>query len=283
MGPPSRPGSSRTVAAPLRTPQGGQPRAVGDERLRFGPDGRWTGTAQGASSLEAQEREPDPIGGCAMSLTRRHPRAIDDPGGQAAARDAVTSTGRATTTTAPRARSDEALLLDVGAGDQQAFATLYDHVAGLVYANIRRVLCDTARTDTVAEEAFVEVWRQAPRFDPAQMRAVAWILDLAHRLAEERVRYDASRADAGPGGPRAEPHRSVPATSGARETDGSVSSAFAELTEQQQRAIELASLGVYTHHHIAAQLNTSIETTQILLRDGLVHLRTGLQAREQRY
>ncbi len=82
---------------------------------------------------------------------------------------------RATRTAALPARSDDGLLRDVGSGDREAFVALYDHLAGLVYANIQRVLRDTARTDAVAEEAFVEVWRQAPRFDPAQMRAVAWI------------------------------------------------------------------------------------------------------------
>lgn len=114
-----------------------------------------------------------------------------------------------TTTVALRARSDDELLLDVGAGDHQAFATLYDHMAGLVYANIRCVLHDTIRTDTVAEETFVEVRRQAARFDPSRTSALIWILDLAHQLATESDQVDDSRPSAGsladPGGTHPSP------------------------------------------------------------------------------
>lgn len=111
---------------------------------------------------------------------------------------------RATTVTL-RARSDGELLLDVAAGDHHALAGLYDHLAGLVYVNVRRALHDATRTDTVAEEAFFEVWRQAPRFDPARTPAVLWVLDLTHQLATEHNRYDISRASAGPVADR-EPH-----------------------------------------------------------------------------
>jgi hypothetical protein len=100
-------------------------------------------------------------------------------------------------TATPRARSVDELLVAVGAGDHRAFATLYDDMAGLVYTNIRCVLHDTGRTDTVADEAFLEVWRQAAQFDPFEAPAVIWILDVAHQLATERDRDDA-RASAGP-------------------------------------------------------------------------------------
>lgn len=95
---------------------------------------------------------------------------------------------------ARRVDRDDELLLGVGAGDHQALATLYGHVAGIVYANVRRALHDESRAETVTEEAFFEVWRQASRFDPSSTPAMIWILDLAHQLAAEHNRYDHERA-----------------------------------------------------------------------------------------
>jgi DNA-directed RNA polymerase specialized sigma24 family protein len=112
-----------------------------------------------------------------------------------------------------RARNDDELLVDVGTGDHQAFATLYDHLAGLVYANILRVLHDTTRTDTVADEAFIEVWRQAAGFDPSRTPASMWVLDLAHQHATERARYEGLLASTGRGADREAIHPSRTATS----------------------------------------------------------------------
>ncbi|MEX1163729.1 MAG: sigma factor [Nitriliruptor sp.] len=99
------------------------------------------------------------------------------------------------------------MLNDVASGDHQALASLYDHIARLVYANVRRALDDPIWADTVVEEAFVEVWQQADRFDPSHTPAVIWILDLAHQLAAEHNRSDEPQVAAVPAtSPSREPH-----------------------------------------------------------------------------
>jgi RNA polymerase sigma-70 factor (ECF subfamily) len=97
-------------------------------------------------------------------------------------------------------RSDDDLLLAVGGGDRRAFATLSGHMVGLVHANIWRALHDKTRTDSVTDEVFVEVWRQAAGFDPSRGPALIWILDLAHRLAAEHDRRGEGGADTGDAG-----------------------------------------------------------------------------------
>ncbi len=82
-------------------------------------------------------------------------------------------------------------------GDQAAFADLYDATSARAYGLALRVVRDPAQAEEVAQEAFLEVWRTASRFDPAKGSAVGWLLTIVHRKAVDRVRSAeaASRRD----------------------------------------------------------------------------------------
>ena len=92
------------------------------------------------------------------------------------------------------------LLTLVARGDQVAFETVYDRVAPAVFGLVLRVLRDSAQSEEVAQEALLEVWRTAGRFDPARGPALAWVMTIAHRRAVDRVRSERAAADTG--GPR---------------------------------------------------------------------------------
>ena len=62
----------------------------------------------------------------------------------------------------------DGLLTLVARGDQAAFETVYDRVAAAVFGLVLRVLRDAAQSEEVAQEALLEVWRTAGRFDPAR-------------------------------------------------------------------------------------------------------------------
>ncbi|ARX89367.1 RNA polymerase sigma factor SigK [Streptomyces alboflavus] len=73
-------------------------------------------------------------------------------------------------------------------GEQEAFAGVYDAVAGPVLGVVRGVLRDHAQSEEVTQDVLVEVWRTAPRYRPDLGTAMNWILTLAHRRAVDRVR-----------------------------------------------------------------------------------------------
>ena len=75
------------------------------------------------------------------------------------------------------------MLVRSGAGDVDAFADLYDHLAPRVFGLVTSVVHDVAVAEAVACEAFVDVWRRAATFDRTCSSAAAWILAVAHRLA----------------------------------------------------------------------------------------------------
>ena len=81
-----------------------------------------------------------------------------------------------------------ALIQRVGRGDQAAFADLYDTIAPLVHGVVLKVVRDPSQAEEVVQEVFVELWRVAPRFDPARGTVTSWVATIAHRRAVDRVR-----------------------------------------------------------------------------------------------
>ena len=59
------------------------------------------------------------------------------------------------------------------------------------------VVRDPAQAEEVTQEAFLEIWRTASRFDPGRGSPLAWMLTITHRKAVDRVRSaeSASRRD----------------------------------------------------------------------------------------
>jgi hypothetical protein len=97
----------------------------------------------------------------------------------------------------------EALLLSVARGDQEAFVALQSRMAGLVRANVRRVLRDASRTEAVTRETFAEVLEEAIHFDPHRDSAQTWLLTRAHQHAIDALRSAGSTDD--PQGPMIDP------------------------------------------------------------------------------
>ena len=72
--------------------------------------------------------------------------------------------------------------------DEAAFAAFYRCLAGRVFAQTLRITRDTGCAKEVVEDVFWQVWRQAPRFDPARGSVLAWVRQKIGRAScRERV------------------------------------------------------------------------------------------------
>ena len=87
------------------------------------------------------------------------------------------------------------LLCRAGHGDQRAFAELYDTLAPLLHGIVLKIVRDPAQSEEVTQEAFVELWRLAPRYDASRGSVRSWATTLAHRRAIDRVRSEQSARD----------------------------------------------------------------------------------------
>ena len=171
------------------------------------------------------------------------------------------------------------LLRRAGRADEAAFARLYDATSSRVFGLALRVVRDPAQAEEVTQEAFLEIWRTASRFDPALGSAFAWILTITHRKAVDRVRSaEASTRRDTTYQQRNQPidhdttAEAVQASLEARRVRG----ALKTLTDVQQEAIGLAYFGGYTHTEVATMLDLPVGTAKTRIRDGLIRLRDAL-------
>jgi RNA polymerase sigma-70 factor, ECF subfamily len=176
-------------------------------------------------------------------------------------------------------RSPEELLARVAKGDRAAFAELFDRVGGQVHGLVRRVLRDPSQSEEVTQEVMLEIWRTAPRFDPARGSASAWMLTMAHRRAVDRVRSEQASRDRDDRVGTRDAVREFDVVSEEVERTlehQEVRAALATLTDLQREAVELAYYGGYTYREVAELLDTPLGTVKTRLRDGLIRLRDTL-------
>jgi RNA polymerase sigma-70 factor (ECF subfamily) len=164
-------------------------------------------------------------------------------------------------------------------GDEQAFAQLYDSTSARVYGLALRVVRDPAQAQEVTQEAYLETWRTASRFDPAKGSAISWLMTIAHRKGVDRVRSAeaASRRDTS----FHDTNYTIDhdSTADAAETAFEalrVRTALKGLTAVQREAITLAYYGGYTHTEVATMLDLPVGTAKTRIRDGMIRLRDAL-------
>lgn len=181
--------------------------------------------------------------------------------------------------------SDDALLAHAGAGDEQALAELYDRYGGLAYGLALRVLRDRSLAEDAVQEGFLNVWRNASRFDGGRAPVAGWIMTLVHRRAvdlvrraerERRVTIARSQVELEIESP------SVVEEALRRESRKTVRAALRRLPAEQRGLIELAYYEGLTQTEIAERLELPLGTVKSRTFAGLSRLRALLGDVERR-
>ncbi|WP_028799468.1 sigma-70 family RNA polymerase sigma factor [Streptomyces sp. 142MFCol3.1] len=168
------------------------------------------------------------------------------------------------------------LMAEVARGDTEAFAALYDVVAGPVLGIVRRVVRDGAQSEEVTQEVLVEVWRTAARYRPERGSVMNWVLTLAHQRAVDRVRSveaSAAREQRAALLDRTPEFDEVTEQVEARLEHEQVRRCLRTLTELQRQSVTLAYYRGLTYREVAELLSLPLGTVKTRLRDGLIRLR----------
>jgi len=181
-------------------------------------------------------------------------------------------------TTAPLA----ALLQQAAQGDQPSLALLYDRTATAVHGLVMRILRDPSVAEEVSADVYLQVWRQAARYDPARGGVLSWLLTLARSRALDRLRAIRLRAEAERPTEADHPQVAPGADHGSEvaERRRLVLTAVGALPEDQRRVLELAYFRGLTHTEIAAELDEPLGTVKTRIRLGMTRLRRELSPLE---
>lgn len=161
--------------------------------------------------------------------------------------------------------------------DEAAFAALYEACVGRVYGLALRITRNPAQAEEVAEDSFWQIWREAPRFDPARGSALAWMLTIARSRALDSLRArDPAEPVADAGDlldARSAGDESPLDLLAATRADQALHEALAQLENQPRQIIALAFFKGLTHDEIATHTGMPLGTVKSHIRRGLATLK----------
>jgi len=183
----------------------------------------------------------------------------------------------------PEVSPDATLVSRLLQKDVSAFEQLYDRHSRAVYSLVLRILQQAGTAEEVVQDVFLQLWRNAERYDASRGPFIPWLLTLARnraldtlRLKSERQRRLEKQTEELP------PLISVPPEFEKKLDEKrraeEVRTLMSFLNPQQRKAIELAYFEGLTHSEIAEALKEPLGTVKSWIRNGLLRLKEGLQA-----
>jgi RNA polymerase sigma-70 factor (ECF subfamily) len=171
--------------------------------------------------------------------------------------------------------NDVELLKAVASQDEAALAQLYDRYRVILFGLLMRILNNREEAEDVLQEVFLQVWRRAADFDENRGRPFTWLVTLARSRGIDRLRTLASRERVAVAGAKEETEAVSDAASDAfrSEQRSLVTSALAQLPDEQQRPLILAYFDGLTQTEIAARLGAPLGTVKTRMRTGMMKLR----------
>jgi RNA polymerase sigma factor (sigma-70 family) len=175
--------------------------------------------------------------------------------------------------------SDVTLLERIGERSAEALAQLYDRFGRPAYSLARRICVDEQLAEDVVQEAFLVVWRDPAKFDPARGQVSSWLLTLVHHRAVDAVRREATRRKRTVAPSADGDDWGIPPGPGADQAAlgavvaGKVRDALAELPAEQREALALAYFGGYTQREVASLVGVPLGTVKSRMFAGSQKLR----------
>ncbi|MEZ5400366.1 MAG: sigma-70 family RNA polymerase sigma factor [Bryobacteraceae bacterium] len=172
------------------------------------------------------------------------------------------------------------LIRRAAAGDQRAFAELYDRTNRLVYSVVFRIVADPSDAEEVTLDVYNQVWRSAASYDAGRSAPATWLIMTARSRALDRIRSRTARsrheAPLDPGHDSPSPEGGADQTAWFAQRRKLVLNAIGQLQPDQRQLIELSFFEGLSHSEMAARLNQPLGTVKTRVRSGLTKLRQAL-------
>ena len=168
----------------------------------------------------------------------------------------------------------EAILKRVAAGDSSAVQECLKTYGGLVWSLARRMLRNSDDAEDAVQEIFVDVWRNADRFDENKASETTFIAMIARRRLIDKIRYSTRRISADSlDDVLLEPFTRADKTLETCIEAEQAAEAMRSLRPEQQQVLRLSIVQGMSHQEIAEATGMPLGTVKTHARRGLLQVR----------
>ena len=177
---------------------------------------------------------------------------------------------------------DAELVVRIARRDERALGEVLRRHRQPTIAFARRLVADDALAEEVAQEVFLRLWQEPERYNRERGALRAFLLAQTHGRAIDRVRSDTARRRREERDAARSPDRHEAAEEPVigRAVADEVRQALGMLSEQEQKAVELAYFGGHSYREVARILDLPEGTVKGRIRSALSKLRDQLAERD---
>jgi len=168
----------------------------------------------------------------------------------------------------------QAILKRIAAGDEKAVPECLDKYGGLVWSIARKLLRNSADAEDVVQEIFVDVWKNAVRFDETKASEITFIAMIARRRLIDKIRHSSRRISADSlDDVLVEPSTRSDKTLQTNIEAQQAAEAMNTLRPEQQQVLQLSIVEGMSHQEISEATGIPLGTVKTHARRGLLQVR----------
>lgn len=168
----------------------------------------------------------------------------------------------------------KAILERIAKGDKSAVQDCLDAYGGLVWSLARRMLANHDDAEDAVQEIFIDIWKNAERFDETQASETTFIAMIARRRLIDRMRRTQRQPNIDSFEdilvePSKDEHHQIQTCVEAKEA----AEAMNNLRPEQRKVLQLSIFQGLSHQEIADLTGMPIGTVKTHARRGLIQIR----------
>lgn len=172
---------------------------------------------------------------------------------------------------------EQAILQRVANGDREAVEDCLKKYGGLVWSLARRMLRNPDEAEDAVQEIFVDIWKNADRFDESKSSETTFIAMIARRRLIDKIRHSSRRITAD----SLDDVLQEPFTRADKDMQVSIeasqaSEAIRNLKPEQQQVLMLSIIQGMSHQEISEATGIPLGTVKTHARRGLIRVREHL-------
>ena len=174
----------------------------------------------------------------------------------------------------------KAAMARLARGDRSALEFIYNATSAKLFGICLRILGERNEAEDALQDVYVNLWRNAERYDPERASPISWLATFARNRAIDRLRTGKVRQGAVSVEEALEITDDAPLADSILETEqrnAKIHQCLGQLEERQQDAIRTAFFQGMTYAELAEARDVPLGTMKSWVRRGLSKLRRCLE------